>query len=199
MCAKGYEAGVRLEGLCILLDVCRLAATSAVFVRGIGRASPAEALGRLCCGAETCRDSGVSEAICYFHKIMHSADIYAKRVVNQHKMYNLPVMSKIFGIWRRISDLQADLGGEYNKCRAWKLRGEIPRAYDAKLIQVLPSLGFETTWEKLDAWHEAHKQRRRSLRKSGHPVDNQDVTPFPALPFSRLKASVVHSGVEGDE
>ncbi|UWQ29898.1 hypothetical protein [Leisingera sp. M523] len=93
-------------------------------------------------------------------------------------------MSKIFGIWNRISDLQADLGGEYNKCRAWKLRGEIPRSYDSRLVQILPSRGFETTWEKLDAWHEAHKRRRKNLREMGRSVEDQDAIPFPELPFT---------------
>ncbi|KXF91550.1 hypothetical protein AT574_06400 [Phaeobacter inhibens] len=100
-------------------------------------------------------------------------------------MYNLPIMSKIFGIWDRISDLQADLGGEYNKCRAWKLRGEIPRAYDLKLIQILPSRGFRTDLVKLDAWHEAHKRRRVHLREMGVSVEDQAKLPFPELPFER--------------
>ena len=92
-------------------------------------------------------------------------------------------MSKYFDIWPQIGEIERDLKKPYVTCAAWVRRGEIPRAHDAKLIEVLRSKGRVVTFAELDAWHCAHAKRRKVLRAMGRAVECESSEPFPPLPW----------------
>lgn len=95
-------------------------------------------------------------------------------------------MGKYFDIWPQIGEIERDLQKPYVTCAAWVRRGEIPRAHDARLIEVLRSKGRKVTFPQLDAWHNSHASRRKLLRSMGLAVECQDVKPFPAMPWIQV-------------
>ncbi|RBW58430.1 hypothetical protein DS909_06690 [Phaeobacter gallaeciensis] len=95
-------------------------------------------------------------------------------------------MGKYFGIWSSIGEIETDFQEPYSRVAAWVRRGEIPRAYDTKLLQVATKRGFSVTRDQLDSWHVAHKEFRATQRIASGELPTASCPKTPDHPF--LKA-----------
>ncbi|MBU2942693.1 hypothetical protein Q4525_18965 [Shimia thalassica] len=88
-------------------------------------------------------------------------------------------MSRYFGIWSSIGEIEQDYETTYTAAAAWVRRGEIPKAYDPVTIEVVRARGFETCRDDLDRWHLNLKRQRLRLRGSDASVQIGQGLPLP--------------------
>lgn len=93
-------------------------------------------------------------------------------------------MAKYFDIWDTVGDIEKSFDVTYTYAAAMCRRGEIPKRFDCKLLEILTQKGFRVTLQEVSDWHDAHAERRKLVREKGLTYKQSLEIPFPNMPWT---------------